>query len=343
MSTQKGSGSAGGVFEKLVSGEVRRQSDRAKQREPAQELEVFGNLQGMTAWSVFEPPEMFILHQAEATTAEVMPGEPGKLFMAEGLAESDQETDREGKKTGGNKAVTTGDKTAVHSETANKTETKTPKTELETANKAIEASPLTEPLPEPEAKEKADAVFAKMPDYSTSPERELKPDEEPLSVSLADFAKQSAVNVKLPVKVGENFDVREPDFAEKLSEKIICKTDGGAKQFEIELAPKELGKVRINVVFENGKAVISLFCESARTQQVLSSHAESIRVIVEQSSKHEAVININRQNEEQGRRENDDGKNHDGGQSQKQNRRPKREEMTFFIDQLKMDMLIEAV
>ena len=166
--------------------------------------------------------------------------------------------------------------------------------------------------------------------------------EEEKPIDLRNLAIKSLENRASIVKVSDSVDAEKPDFPEKFAEKILFKTEGTAKQFEIELSPRELGKVKVNVVFEKGKAIVTLFCENAKTQQILSSHAASIKTLVESNSKHETAVRV--RNDGEARADRDGAGEHSSSKDhQQQGRRPKREEMNIFIDQLKIGILTSKV
>lgn len=340
-SQTKGTGSADGAFGKLVAGEVKRQSDKSKSKETDPEVLVCDIGQGMYVLPLFEQDGVCFIPEMEVS-ADVVPMDPGALAPLEDAAEQGQpiagdSTEKAERPT----ATTPGEKNVFNSAIIGTADEKTP---VSTTYAKPDEGPALTAYAGTQVPEAADveAVFESVRVEQAVSEVKLPQETEPQPAHIKDFAIQSFENMKLPVKVGEHYDVREPDFAEKVSEKILYRTDGSAKQFEIELSPKELGKIKISVVFENGKAVVSLFCETARAQQILSSHAESIRSIVEQGSRHETGINIGRQNEERERNEDGGNKNQNDDNRQQQGRKPKREEMKFFIDQLKMDILLGA-
>lgn len=169
-------------------------------------------------------------------------------------------------------------------------------------------------------------------------------DETPKTVLLSDLAMNSLGNETQQIKVGENYDidVTEPDFVKDLTETILIKSSGETTEFELSLYPKELGKVTVNVVFENGRAMVSLICENQKAQQILSSHVEDIRSLVEGNTKQIAHVDVQQENEERNQRENLDGRGQNQSHQEQQSRKPKKEEVRFFIDQLKMDMLTSA-
>lgn len=87
---------------------------------------------------------------------------------------------------------------------------------------------------------------------------------------------------KVFVKVGESAKAAEsPSLPANVAEKIVVKTAEGKQEFDIQLTPRELGKISIKMIFEGGKALILMHCSNPQTQQLLSANAEQIRSIVE--------------------------------------------------------------
>ena len=341
----KGKGSRDKGFDKLVSGEIKKHERKTSPELPGKEPEVPIIQDAVLVWPLPPPVPTQLMPQVDQAEMpeSAAKGQTPQLFEtrmvtppqnpAEG-ARSESKTLPQKQEQALSFELVFAEKPSAERQEAEAAMTPEERPALESL--FVKEAPQAEP-----GKEENPALLQK-PAEKLGAEADAAVQTDGSNVDIKELAIRSLENMKSPAAAEESIDVDEPDFAEKVSEKIIYRTEGGAKHFEIELSPRELGKVKISVVFENGKAAVSLFCENAKTQQILSSHAENIRSLVEQSSKYETNIHIRRQSEEQTWQENQNGGNQNKDRRQQQSRRPKREEMSFFIDQLKSDMILSA-
>jgi flagellar hook-length control protein FliK len=143
------------------------------------------------------------------------------------------------------------------------------------------------------------------------------------------------------VKVGETYNLYGNDFDEQLTDKILHKVDLNVQEFDIQLYPKELGEVHINVVFDSGKAVVSLICANEKAQQLLNAHAGDIRTIIETHTGNQTVVDVQKSERDMYQQQNPDGQSR-GRQAQQQQPQHSADEVDIFIDQLKMGMRVTA-
>ena len=86
------------------------------------------------------------------------------------------------------------------------------------------------------------------------------------------------------IKVGENAQIADAEMAQKVSDKMLAKFAQHENEFEIQLTPKELGKIVIKLVMENGQAHVSMFAENTKTSSLLAEKAREISSIIEQNT-----------------------------------------------------------
>ncbi len=75
--------------------------------------------------------------------------------------------------------------------------------------------------------------------------------------------------------------VKETVPVEELSDFIATKLESGQTEFEVSLAPVELGEITIKTTVQAGEAVISIICKESETMNLLSKSAADLAAIVE--------------------------------------------------------------
>lgn len=68
---------------------------------------------------------------------------------------------------------------------------------------------------------------------------------------------------------------------EKISEAFVKNISQGRREFEIQLLPKNLGKLLIKVSYEAGKTAVSILCTDTKTMQAISQNARELGNIME--------------------------------------------------------------
>lgn len=71
------------------------------------------------------------------------------------------------------------------------------------------------------------------------------------------------------------------EIVDQLPKDLVDKIALGQKEFMVQLEPENLGKLMIKASFEDGKAMISIFCTNEKTLELLSSHARELGSIME--------------------------------------------------------------
>ena len=142
-------------------------------------------------------------------------------------------------------------------------------------------------------------------------------------------------------EITETVHIKDLYFPQKIADEILQKTQDGIQKFDIQLAPKALGKINISIIMEAGKVMINMICENEKAQILLSAHANSIRHIMEENTGFKTIVNAEQDENPYGKPDDYDG--HNGGNQQEQNKKqPSKDQVVSFVNQLKFNML-EAV
>ena len=96
----------------------------------------------------------------------------------------------------------------------------------------------------------------------------------------------------ITVKVGENAQINDPEMTQKLADKMLTKFSQNQNEFEIQLTPKELGKITIKLMMENGQAHISMFAENAKTMNLLAEKARELGAIIQQHTGNQTNVEV---------------------------------------------------
>ncbi len=96
---------------------------------------------------------------------------------------------------------------------------------------------------------------------------------------------------KLNIKVAEApIDTTAPDFTEQIAQKISLSAQGGVQKLTVELSPKELGEMTVELSQNAGKIVVEIFCSDPKTQSLMMQNADNIRQMVERSTGLDTVV-----------------------------------------------------
>ena len=146
---------------------------------------------------------------------------------------------------------------------------------------------------------------------------------------------------KVYVKVGDGGKIDSEKFASDVADKIFAKLSEGKQQFEIELAPRELGKILIKLVMQNGKAEILIQCLNPKTQQLVMSNADAIRNIVEERTGAHTTVTVK---EDEAAHNNDDrgGRQDKHGDQEHHDKKWDEAETHTFIQQLRLGLTEES-
>lgn len=145
------------------------------------------------------------------------------------------------------------------------------------------------------------------------------------------------------VKVGDNAQITDSSMAEKVSDKMLAKFAQKQNEFEIQLMPKELGKIVIKLFVENGQTHVQMFAENAKTSSLLAEKAREISSIIEQNTGNETNVEVVDQKEMQAQDQNKEAKG-DGFDRQKEEQQKQHQQKmqaqqsVDFIQQMRLGL-----
>ena len=136
--------------------------------------------------------------------------------------------------------------------------------------------------------------------------------------SFSSTATQSVEKIDTAVNVGEVESVKN-----QIINEIVDKFQNGVDDFEIQIAPKELGTVTVKMVVKSSELVIELVAQDAKTQNIILSSSNEIKEILQnqlnQNVTVEFVDNDSAQFNYDGSANQNDEANQNNEQNQKDN------------------------
>lgn len=142
-------------------------------------------------------------------------------------------------------------------------------------------------------------------------------------------------------KVSDSKLINADTVVDNLADKIIMRNNN---EFDLQLNPKELGKIHINVVFENGETKVSILCTTQQAMDALVGNTDKLAALLENrtgnttfvqvSNEENQLYNQNYQQQEQDGRNN--GRNSD---AEKRNKNTKTENSVDFLEQMRLGLI----
>ncbi len=167
-------------------------------------------------------------------------------------------------------------------------------------------------------------------------------DDKELSENTSTTSKRTFSDDVVNIKVGENTQITDANMAQKVSDKMLAKFAQHENEFEIQLMPKELGKITIKLVMQNGQAHVSMFAENAKTSSLLAEKAREISSIIEQNTGNETTVEVNKkemQTQDQNRESKGEGFDRQKEEQQKQHQHKLQAERSAgFIQQMRLGL-----
>ena len=227
------------------------------------------------------------------------------------------------------------------------------------AEKAIEVQPKQEQVKQTETAKvetKTEAVKTTAEETNVveqTTETETKSDTAQTNTSEEDtdlFEKEMPTTSKktfsedvINIKVGENAQIADAEMAQKVSDKMLAKFAQHENEFEIQLTPKELGKIVIKLVMENGQAHVSMFAENTKTSSLLAEKAREISSIIEQNTGNKTDVVVVDKQEMEAQYQNKEGKGEGFTRQQEEQQRQhqqrlQQEQSRDFIQQMRLGL-----
>lgn len=144
----------------------------------------------------------------------------------------------------------------------------------------------------------------------------------------------------LNFKVGDTVKLADPKAAEEIADTILVRATENNKEFEMQLNPEELGKVRIKMVFEEGKIHIAMTCDNQKAMDLLSATSSRLKELIEERTGSEVNVQVEQESETPyHEQEKQDGReNAQQEASHRQNGKEKVDSMDF-IQQLRLGLV----
>ena len=157
---------------------------------------------------------------------------------------------------------------------------------------------------------------------------------------MAAFTKQepSIDPDKIYIKVGEGQDIDQKELTSKLSEKILKNLSEGNTLFEIELMPKDLGKIVVKLIVNNGTAQLIMQCLNPKTHQLVMMNSDAIRTIVEERTGMQTTVTVEEEKEAYDAREDKENPNKQSKEEQQQDKKLTEIETDIFLNQLRLGL-----
>ena len=137
----------------------------------------------------------------------------------------------------------------------------------------------------------------------------------------------------IKVKVGDMQKAGSAEFRKAVAENIEIMKNG-ADSYEIQLDPENLGKIKVNISFEQGQTNISLTCTNARTAGLLAENASMLAQIIQENNGTSASVNVQ---DESGYLSQEKGENQNQ-HSHQQRQNQSSDENQEFSDQIKLGL-----
>ena len=142
----------------------------------------------------------------------------------------------------------------------------------------------------------------------------------------------------IKVKVGDVININNPKANEEIVNKILM---SNKNEFEIELAPKELGKLQIKLVFDRGETRVSILCENYKALRILSENSGSLVNLLENRTGSNTTVQVY-EDKENFYNENFQGENNNQNQNKdqkKQKDKSKKDISLDFLQQMRLGLV----
>lgn len=144
------------------------------------------------------------------------------------------------------------------------------------------------------------------------------------------------------VKVSDKINLQSPQAADDLAETVLVKVEENANEYELQLTPEELGKIKIKLVLENGKIHVAMSCENQKAADLLAATGGRLKAVIEERTGNEVFVHVEQdetykeQQEKEGR-----NNNHQEQEQEQQNKQQETspEELADFMQQLRLGLL----
>lgn len=138
----------------------------------------------------------------------------------------------------------------------------------------------------------------------------------------------------IKIKVGDAQEVSSENLIKEISKNVVIKAEK-SNEYELQLDPENLGKIKVKLLFEDGKLTVSMLCSNSKTANLLSEGISSLGQAIQQNTKSEVTVNVREENYLNNNQNQQKGQN--SSNQQNQNQQNHRED-TEFADQVKLGL-----
>ncbi len=142
--------------------------------------------------------------------------------------------------------------------------------------------------------EEIQKVTSKTTDNQEKPSLETAPKETATVLEPQKQIKPESTEV-ITVKVGDGQTISSEKLVTEVAKNITIKTDG-KNEYELQLDPENLGKIKVKLLFEDGKLSVSLLCNNSKTANLLSEGISNLGQAIQQNTKSEVTVNVSEEN-----------------------------------------------
>lgn len=136
------------------------------------------------------------------------------------------------------------------------------------------------------------------------------------------------------IKVGDGQQISSEKLIDEVAKNIILKSDS-SNEYELQLDPENLGKIKVKLLFEEGKLTVSMLCSNGKTANLLSEGISNLTQVIQQSTRSEVAVNVKEDNYLNNNSEQNARQNSSNQQNQNQQ---KGQEEPEFADQIKLGL-----
>ena len=130
-----------------------------------------------------------------------------------------------------------------------------------------------------------------------------------------------------------------PNMADELAETVLVKVSENTNEYELQLDPAELGKIKIKLVLENGKIHVAMSCENQKAADLLAATGNRLKAVIEERTGSETFVQVEQENAYQEQEK--ESQHNSRGQEQQKNQQQETspEELANFMQQLRLGLL----
>lgn len=157
--------------------------------------------------------------------------------------------------------------------------------------------------------------------------------------SATESAQDPAVqkSEQIPLKTSES------QLPQDLGKTLADRFSGTGRELIVELEPANLGKLTIRMVYEAGRAAVSIMASNPKTLELLNEKAAEIASILEEKTGEETIIYTQAPEQESQEENPDQGRNGQGYEGRQENRheagQENRHEAESFAQQLRLGLV----